>query len=189
MMAGGVACDYLFNVVGEPLNPFRDLPAVAMDGRSRVMQYDVAPLGRLEVGQVIRVRVTGDAIDAVLILAEDDEYEAAGRLAGAGPANEFFLYRVQEAGRYFVYVLFHLAADPADRLATLTVTPGDAEYRPPTTQIVWLDFEEGYLTNPGLVDPASFTDEERALLAGISGVVRDEITERLRAKKALASKR
>lgn len=162
------------------LNPFQDLPAVAMDGVARLMDYDVAPLGQLAVGQVIRVKVEGMAVQSAVILAADTESDDAGMLAGGGPPNEFFDYRVQTAGRYFVYALFKPDSATADRRATLTVAGGDPDYHPPQRQVVRVLFEQDYLTNPGLVDPISFTEDEIQLLASISDQVRTQIIERLR---------
>ena len=160
-------------------NPFVDLPAVAMDGVPRLMEYDVAPLGELAAGQVIRVKAEGSKVQSVLVLAADPASADAGLLAGGGPAGAFFDYRVQQPDRYFVYVLFDPAAATADREAILTVSAGDPNYHPPQKQIVRVVFEEGYLTNPGLVDPTSFTQEEIQLLADISDQVRDQVIERL----------
>jgi len=176
----GLGCDLSFLSSTDTLNPFQDLPPVALDGEPVLLDYDVAPLGWLDVGEVVRLKVAGSAIEAVLILVEDSEYEEAGTLAGGGLPNAFFDYRVQQAGRYFVYVLFDPSAAAGDRQATLTALAGDESYRPPTEQIVRVVFREDYLRNPGLVDPESFTDEEKQLLADISDLVRDQVIERLR---------
>ena len=94
-----------------------------MDGEPHALEYDVAPLGPLAVGDVVRLRASGPAVESVMILTEDAAHDEAGVLAGGGPANVLFDYRVQLAGRYFVHVLFDPSADPADRWATLTALP------------------------------------------------------------------
>jgi len=175
-----VTCLPLIGCPAAWFNPFLDLPAVAMDGVPRLMQYDVAPLGELTAGQVIRVKVEGGTVQSVLILAADTESDDAGLLAGGGPPEQFFDYRVQIAGRYFVYVLFDPASATADRVATLTVMPGDDSYHPPQRQAVRVVFEEDFLTGPGLVDPTSFTEDEIRTLADISDQVRAQVVERLR---------
>ncbi len=175
-----VTCLPLIGCPAASFNPFLDLPAVAMDGVPRLMQYDVAPLGELAVGQVIRVKVEGGAVQSAMILAADTESDDAGLLAGGGPPGRFFDYRVQIAGRYFVYVLFDPASALADRVATLTVMPGDDSYHPPRRQAVRVVFEEDFLTNPGLVDPTSFTQDEIRTLADITNPVRTQVVERLR---------
>ena len=178
-LAFAFACLPLAGCNPTGFNPFVDLPAVAMDGVGRLMEYDVAPLGDLATGQVIRVKVEGLGAQAVLILAADTENDDAGVLAGGGQTAMAFDYRVQVAGRYYVYVLFDPAASADERRATLTVSPGDPNYHPPQKQIVRVVFEDGYLTNPGLVDPTSFTQDEIQLLAGISDQVRQQVIERL----------
>jgi len=162
------------------INPFRDLPPIALDGLPHELVYTIAPLGTLTPDEVIRLKVDGSDVEAVLILAEDSEFVEAGRLAGGGPPGAFFDYRVQVAGRYFVFVLFDSQTPEILRSATLTVGPGDPDFTPPARQSVLVAFEEDYLTNPGLVDPESFTDEERQVLANLSSVIRVGIIARLR---------
>ena len=163
------------------VNPFRDLPAIELDGEPQEMPYTIAPLGVLDRDQVLRLKMEGQAIEAVLILAEDDEFEEAGVLAGGGPSNTFFDYRVQMTGRYFVFVLFRSGAAASEQRATLTAMVGDPNFTPPQTQAVLVVFEENYLTDPGLIDPESFTDEERRTLEEISPSVRAGVMDRLRA--------
>jgi hypothetical protein len=173
-------CGLLPDGAGVPLNPYRDLPTMAMDGEPHALEYDVAPLGQLDVGDVIRLRASGPTVESVMILTEDAVHDQAGVLAGGGPANVSFDYRVQVAGRYFVHVLFDPSAEPADRKATLMAMPGPPTYHPPAQQVVLVVFEAGYLTEPGLVDPDSFSDEERQFLADASDVVRASVVDRLR---------
>ncbi len=176
----GAGCDILSGGLPWGVNPFVDLDPVALDGVARRMAYDVAPLGELDAGAVIRVEVTGQAVEAVLILAENPDSINSGLLTGGGPANAAFNYRVQASGRYYVFALFDPQTGEAQRLATLAVGFGDPAYRPPAEQVVRVIFEEGYLTEPGLVDPESFTDEERQVLADLSDLVRAEVLDRLR---------
>ena len=119
-----VGCPFLPTQDGA-VNPFRDLPVVPLDGEPRTLRHTVAPLGHLTAGDVIRIRVTGDAVAAVLILIEDEYFDEAGALAGGGQANALFQYRVRLTGRYFVFVLFDPTTPESDRRATLTVEPGD----------------------------------------------------------------
>jgi len=174
------SCGLLPDGAGVPLNPYRDLPTIPMDGEPHALEYDVAPLGQLAAGDVVRLQVSGPAVESLMILAEDAVHDEAGVLAGGGPANVSFDYRVQIAGRYFVHVLFDPSTDPADRRATLTAMPGPVTYHPPAEQAVLVVFEAGYLTEPGLVDPDSFSEEERQFLADLSDVVRADVIERLR---------
>ncbi|HRY71007.1 MAG TPA: hypothetical protein P5159_22445 [Phycisphaerae bacterium] len=161
-------------------NPFQDLPAVAVDGQAHLLEYDVAPLGWLDAGRVLRLRVTGESIAAALILKADPQRPDIGLLAGGGPPGAFFNYRVQEAGRYFVYVLFEPSSDGTRRQAVLTADDGESGHRPPARQTVRVVFDEGYLTQPGLVDPDSFTADERQFLSDISPLVREGVLQRLR---------
>src|SRR5690349_9898772 len=87
-------------------DPFRDLFPVPMDGLPHPLAATIAPLGELAEGQVIRLQVTGDDIASVYILLNDPAVEDAGDIVGGGRPNQFFNYRVQIAGMYFVYVQF-----------------------------------------------------------------------------------
>jgi len=174
------SCGLLLDVRGAPLNPYKDLTTIPMDGRPHALEYDVAPLGQLAAGDVVRLQVSGAAVESLMILTEDAVHEEAGVLAGGGPANVLLDYRVQVAGRYFVHVLFDPAINPADRRATLTAMPGPATYHPPAQQVVLVVFEDGYLTEPGLVDPDSFTADDRQLLSDLSDMVCAGIIDRLR---------
>jgi hypothetical protein len=165
---------------GEELNPFEDLPVVEMNGQPQALTYNVAPLGELAVGQLVRVLVEGEGIESVLLLAEDPESPDAGRIAGGGEPGVAFDCRVQIAGRYFVYVQFADGENSSRDRAVLTVGPGDPAYAPPARQAVRVFFEEAFLTNPGLVDPESFTPEEQQVLADISGSVEQEVLAELR---------
>ena len=164
----------------EPINPFLDLPTIEMNGQPQALQYTVAPLGELSQGQVIRLKVEGEAVQAALILAADESSDEVGLLAGGGPPNSFFDYRVQIAGRYYVYVLFDPAQPASRQVATLTAMPGDPGFVPPARQPVLVVFEDHFLTDPGLVDPESFTNEDRQVVAEIEPIVRDGIVTQLR---------
>jgi len=161
-------------------NPFRDLPPIEMDGQPHELNYTITPLGLLTADQVIRLKAEGFGIDSVMILTEDSELEEAGRLAGGGPPDEFFDYHVRIGGEYFVFILFDPQIPEFLRSATLTVMPGDPDFTPPTKQAVLVAFEEGYLTNPGLVDLESFTEQERQVLVDLSSLIREGIVDRLR---------
>lgn len=168
-----------FPHIGRP-NPFRDLPTIPLDGVERPLTADVVPLGELSTGQVIDVTVNGDTVEAVLILIADELSDEAGVLAGGGPPETTFSYRVQRDGRYFVFVQFDPLAGPARRQGTIAVGPGDPSFAPPSRQVVRVEFAEGYLSDPGLFDPASGTQDERDLLEALSPSVADDIVDRLR---------
>ena len=169
-----------FGQAGGTFNPFRDLPAIERDGREQEVTSEIVPLGRLEVGDVLRVNVSGAAVDAVLILFEDDRSERSGLLAGGGPANEAFAYRAQFAGRYYAYLQIDGSVPQAQRRATIAVRRGSADSRPPQRQVVQVGFADDFLTGPGLFDPDSGDDQELQFLAEITPLVRDEILRQLR---------
>jgi hypothetical protein len=104
----------------QPINPFRDLPPIELDGEPHEPTFDITPLGEFADGEVMRLRVDGDEIEAVLVLAEDEEFDDAGLIAGGGPANEPFQYRVRVPGRYFLYVQFDPQTVESQRRATIT---------------------------------------------------------------------
>jgi hypothetical protein len=156
------------------VNPFRDLPPIELDGEARDLTAELAPLGALEEGKVIRTHVRGEDIEHVLVLTEDELADDAGVIVGGGPANAAFDYRIPADGRYFVFVQFAAGNDTAEDV-TLAVGPGDAGFRPPARQVVQVVFEQGYLTDPGLFDPVDGTEADRQFLEDISPQVQAEI--------------
>lgn len=170
MLAAAMGC-----IPESIINPFQDLPDIEMNGQEQQLSTSIAPLGFLDEGQVIRLKISGEAVEAVSILIEDQVLTDAGVIAGGGPGNTFFEYRVQIGGRYFVHVQFNPATDENEQLATITAMPGDSSFQPPAKQVVVVAFELNYLTNPGLVDPESFSTEEIQLLTDISELVRGQI--------------
>ena len=162
------------------LNPFADLSPIALDGQPHELSTSIAPLGILGEGEVIRLHAAGEGVEAVLILAEDPMTADAGVIVGGGPTDVLFDYRMPATGQYFAFVQFDPATDEARQRATLTAMPGSSSFEPPAGQTVMIVFEDDYLTDPGLVDPESFTDEEVQLLADLSELVRAEIMATLR---------
>jgi hypothetical protein len=164
----------------KPVNPFRDIPDLERDGKAIDVALDIVPIGELEAGEVVRILVGGDGIDAVLVLIEDRSLEQAGTMIGAGPANEAFEFRAHSTQRHFVYVQFDVQRPQRLRKASISVRPGDPASRPPTSQVVLVEFEDGYLSEPGLFDPTDGVPEEREYLESVADLVADEIVDRLR---------
>ncbi|NOT01733.1 MAG: hypothetical protein HOP29_14015 [Phycisphaerales bacterium] len=160
------------------VNPFTDLPPVAMNGRPVALENDIAVLGTLQAGDVVRLRVDGDGVQRVLILTDDETSDATGVMVGGGPGNAGFQFRAARTARHFVFV----QSEPsADRIrATLSAEAGDPSYMPPSSQRVVVRFDDGFLSEPGLFDPTTGTDDQRAFLDSISDPVREQIVERLR---------
>lgn len=164
-----------------PVNPFVDLPPIARDGRVEELTNTIVPLGLLVAGDVLQIDVSGDGIDAVLVLAEDKLTDVAGVMVGGGPANKPFLYRVSDAGRFFVFVLFDPQLDESQRRGTIRVEPGDdPTFVPPGRQSVLFVFHPDYLTAPGLFDEQSGTPDDLAVLDAITDTVREGIITRLK---------
>lgn len=163
-----------------PVNPFVDLPPIARDGGVEELTNTIVQLGLLAAGDVLQIDVSGDGIDAVLVLAEDELTDLAGVMVGGGPANVPFLYRVPNAGRFFVFVLFDPQLDESQRRGTIVVRPGDSTFAPPSRQSVLFVFHPDYLTAPGLFDPQSGTADDLAVLDAISDTVREGIITRLK---------
>jgi hypothetical protein len=156
------------------VNPFRDLPPIELDGEARDLTAELAPLGELKEGRVIRIQVRGEGIEHVLVLTEDALAADSGAIVGGGPANAAFDYRIPADGGYFVFVQF-AAGNESPENVTLAVGPGDAGFSPPARQIVQVIFEPGYLTDPGLFDPVDGTEADRQFLEDISPQVQAEI--------------
>jgi hypothetical protein len=168
MLSAGTSC-----APPVPINPFTDLPPVPIDGVERTATSDILPLGFLDAGRVLRIEAHGTGLIGVLILAEDDQTDAAGRLAGGGPVGEAFQYRINVPARYFLHLQFDPTAGA--RSARVTIGDGDPDFSPPSRQIVQVLFAPDYLTNPGLFDPVDMTPDDAAFLASISDQVRDGI--------------
>ncbi len=169
----------------DAINPFRDLPDVPIDGEAHDLTTTIAPLGPLEEGYVVNILVAGEAIEEVLILAEDETFAEAGVIVGGGRAGAAFDFRVPSDGRFFVFVLIAPDATESQRRGTITLNSGSRTSRPPKTQAVILRFEEGFLSDPGLFDPEDREDEEgadqeQAFLEEISDQVREGIVARVR---------
>jgi len=162
------------------INPFVDFPPVSIDGQPQPMTTNIVPLGRLETGQVLSIRLDGEGLDAALVLLADPQSDSAGIIVGGGPADASFLYRIAQPGRYFVFARFDPLTEESEQQATLTVDFDERAYRPPAGQVVRIAFEPNYLTDPGLVDPESFTADEIALLADLEDVVQQEVVVKLR---------
>ncbi len=165
---------------GNPTNPFRDVPAIQLDGQAHQLDYDVAPLGTLAPGQTLRLLVGGQSVQSVLVLVLDETSGDEGLLAGGGPVNTWFEYSVRVPGDYFAFVLFDPEVAGWNRVASLTGTLIESVIPEPQRQAVLVEFEAGFLTEPGLVDPLSFTADEREILEDIAPMVRMQIVERLR---------
>lgn len=163
-----------------PTNPFTDLPAIALDGKAVDLTADIVPLGELATDRVIRVLVEGESVRSVLILIADEQSVDSGVIAGGGPANEAFDYRIGREGRYFVFVRFDPSVAQSERVGTITVDDGDPNFSP-APQIVQLIFDPQFLTNPGLFDPQDGTPEELEFLEGISTLIMEDVTARVQA--------
>jgi len=161
-------------------NPFQDAPALPLDGQPHQLDYDLAALGTLVPGQTLQLLVEGQSVQSILILVLDETTGAEGLLAGGGPADEWFEYAVRVGGEYFAFVLFDPAASRYDRAANLSGTIINSAVPAPERQSVLVEFESGFLTEPGLSDPESFTAEERQILEDIVPMVQQQIVDRLR---------
>ncbi len=178
LLACGASC-LPSGLPGTELNPFTDLEAIPLDGKAHALPATIAPLGTLQVGDVLSVLLEGVGLDETLILIEDAGGQS-GVLAGGGPANEPFLYRVQHAGKYYVLARLEPALEGRATVAELTVSLSQEDYHPPAGQVVRVIFEQSYLTAPGLVDPGSFTSDEIQLLDDLEPTVRAGVLEQLR---------
>lgn len=157
------------------INPFTDLPPVEIDGNTRALQRDIVPLGELNEDRVIRIRVDAQAMNQVLILIADTQTDEAGIIVGGGPANETFHYRIPKAGRYFVFTPFEPTTPASERTGQITLDDGPASFRPPSRQIVRVEFADGFLSNPGLLDPTSQNDVEQQLLRDLEPTIEAQI--------------
>lgn len=172
-------CVDLFGPQADAINPFRDLTPVVGDGQARDVTTDILALGSFETGEVVRVHVRGERVEAVLILLADETSGASGFMVGGGPANEAFDYRIPESGRYFAYIQIDPAAAARQRRATIAVEPGDADFAPPVAQRVLVVFEDGFLSRPGLTDSLVQLSPDAPFLESIADQVRGGIVDRL----------
>jgi hypothetical protein len=164
-----------------PQSPFRGLTPLPLDATPRTLRANVASLGELARGDVVRLRVSGPELQAVLLLFADEPDAAEALLVGGGPADTFFDYPVQISGHYFVFLRFDPRAPATAMSATIEALPGEPGMVPPAEQHVRITFAEDFLTGPGLFDPVDGTEVDRELLDSLSPLVRDGIIDRLRA--------
>lgn len=164
---------------GDGINPFRDLSPILLDGQPNELTSTITPIGTLAVGDVISINVTGQNIDAVLILKEDDQNVESGLVAGGGQANAPFPYRVAVAGRYFIFVQFDPQLIANQQQATISVSMGDAAFVPQSVQSVRIVFADNFLSDPGLFDPTSGDVSDQQFFESISGQIQDGIIQRL----------
>lgn len=174
-------CSVIIPITGcpETTNPFISAPTIARDSQPHRLNTDIVSLGQLSAGQVINLELTGDAIVSFLLLTPDTLVPAAGTIVGGGIANQPANYRVPADNEYFLFTQPDPNANVTLLDVTLTVSDGDDSFTPPTTQRVLITFDDNFLTDPGLFDPDSGTQEQQDLLAEISDQVRDGIIERL----------
>ena len=161
--------------------PFRDLAIVVLDGQTRQLGADVVSLGNLVEDDVIRLRIDGPIVETVLLLTDDLVTGDAAVVVGGGPPGEAFDYRVRIPGPYYVFIQLDASMVSEDQRISITAELVDSPFRPPVQQVVEVRFEEGYLTEPGLLDPTSGSAADRDLLIALSEAVRIEILARLRA--------
>lgn len=156
-------------------------PRVSINGVPHVLSSNLVSLGPLDVDRVLNIQVEGRSVDAVLVLLRDGQGDTAS-IAGGGPAGPAFPYRVQTAGEYLIYAAPRSQSTSSliSERAVLTVSDGDANYRPPARQTIRVVFEPGFLTGPGLVDPTTFTPDQVQLIADLEPVVRESVLEELR---------
>lgn len=169
------------------LNAFTELAAIRFSEAEQSVSNKVVPIGFRQRGEVIRLRVVGNGVRDVFILAKDTRVEnsssvSAGRIAGGGPANELFQHRIAEDNDYFVYLLFDASVPRISRRAGVVFLPGEPDFRPPSVQRVVVSFEPDFLIAPTSSDDEAmlFTDDEATLLRSISETVRVGILDRLR---------
>lgn len=179
-----IAFATLAGCTGEPavvlrVNPFENQRVISFDDDPQPVESSITPLGELRAGDVIRLRVDGEAVEEFLILTQDSTFDQAGVIVGGGRPGRTLDYRVPDADAYFVYIQLAATATGSATRATLTFTRG-ADVSPPTEQRVLVSFADDYLSNPGLFDPESGTAEQQAFLESISDLVRDDILARLR---------
>ncbi len=179
-LVGLCACGCGFDLGALPrLNAFADLAAISFSEAEQSVSDKVVPIGFRQRGEVIRLRVVGNGVRDVFILAKDTRVEgsssvSAGRIAGGGRAKEFFQHRIAEDNDYFVYLLFDASVRRIARRAGVVFLPGDPDFRPPAVQRVVVSFESDFLNE------LAINDDEASFLGSISDTVRSGIMARLR---------
>lgn len=161
--------------------PFRNLATVMLDGQTRDLVADVVSLGDLVEDDVVRLRIDGSTVATVLLLTDDPETDDTTVVVGGGPPGEEFDYRVRISGPYYLFIQLVASVVSEDQPIMITAELVESQFHPPVQQVVEVQFEEGYLTEPGLFDPTSGSAADRDLLIALSDAVRIEIVARLRA--------
>jgi len=168
------------SVPGDAASLFARAPRVPRGGDS-ITVANIAALGTLACGDVLDIDVQSDTGRFVLILRAETGSPPVGLLGGGGAIGETLRHTVAETGDYFVFVV-HDAASPIDgQSAEISANRVvDTVDRRPARQLVYVRFEPGYLSDPGLWDPLDGSEEDLAFLESIAPAVRTEVARQLR---------
>lgn len=162
-----------------PVNDGRDALAAAvvipLDGSDRNLAGNLASLGIVESGTTLQISVNGNNVRRVLLLRADDERESVGVMVGGARAGVAADYAITTTGPHFLFVEYDTLTTLLSQTATVSVARSDEPVERPSRQVVRVVFEDGFLTEPGLLDPVDGTAADRAFLESIETVARDEV--------------
>ncbi len=167
-----------------PLNDGRDTLAAAiaipLDGVARNMVGNLASLGVIESDSTLQISAGGTNVRRVLLLRADAERESTGVMVGGAMAGMTSVYQTVRTGEHFLFVEYNAGTTVPGQTADVSVSLLNDSIERPSRQIVRVVFEDGFLTDPGLLDPVDGTAADRAFLDSIESTVRDEVLASLR---------
>ena len=180
-LSGLVGCGLTPTPNGPPETPFAGLTPINADGAEQEFSGNIVALGLFDAGTAFRLRMEAPNLRSVLILRGEDDRGQTARYVGGGPADTEFVYSVSVPGDYFAFARFEPDASRATRAGRITLSADSRPAPPASRQAVVIEFEDGFLHNPGLWDEAEGTPAEQEFLASVSPLLQSEIMTTLRA--------
>lgn len=154
---------------------FADAPALTVGGNA-VTVANVAALGGVDVAAILEVNVRSNTGQHALVLQPEDETASTAIIVGGGPIGEPFNFVAPAASEYLIFIVHDPASNPDVQSAEIEVALATSQIdQRAERQLIYVEFEAGYLTEPGLLDPVDSTNEDRAFLESISTVVEQEV--------------
>ncbi len=155
---------------------FESAPAIDIGASQPMAMANIATLGNLNPGDLLQINVKSETARSVLMVVLEEEKGSTAVIVGGGGVGEPFTYEVCDPGTFFLFIVYTADVATSEQTATVavdrvSVSPGEAVSR----QLIVVDFEDGFLTEPGLWDPVDGTIEDKAFLESIEASVREEV--------------
>lgn len=175
--AGGSCIDAPSSGTGA--SPLSSAPAIEIGGGAIVVA-NVAAMGSVASGTTLEIHVRSETARYALVLLGEDEARSTAVIVGGAAVGEPYTFITPEPGEYFVFVVHDPTSSPSAPSAEIRVRPASSQTdHRPARQLVYVRFQEGFLTEPGLFDPTAAGEDDRAFLEAIAPTVEAEVVRRL----------